>query len=427
MLLAWWVWRIGAVAQLRPSPAIGLIVVLAAVPLRLAAGLSTSFAEIGLTEAAIPLAIVWTILFRRPGRFFLPRQLIWWGAFLAFAVLSITWAQAIGPAIKEFVKWAQLLIALVLTCDLARNRGDLEVLIRWGGAIVVAEIGLTALLLPLGGGLAVNSALPRLAGTFGQPNPFGAYVAIAFAFALPAALSNHHRVSRYGRIVAALAALAVLASLSRGAIVSLVGIAAVSVWALRLPSWRSWLFSPPALLAGLVAAAAFVVVLANVQLPAEGTGLIAGDVRPREVIADPSPGSFSVEQRLGFWLAAADMTAAHPLGGVGLGNFDEAYGQFFVSPWNYSLGHAHNLVLNTAAELGLLGAALLMVALISSFLPAIARARSPDPDWIDVGAAALLAGFLLHGLFDYMIVGGLGVIIGIGLGIGLRRPREVIP
>ena len=43
----------------------------------------------------------------------------------------------------------------------------------------------------------------------------------------------------------------------------------------------------------------------------------------------------------------------------------------------------------------------------------------PPSDWIDIGAACLLAAFLLHGLVDYMIVGGLGIVLGMVLGISI--------
>ena len=49
------------------------------------------------------------------------------------------------------------------------------------------------------------------------------------------------------------------------------------------------------------------------------------------------------------------------------------------------------------------------------------RIRDKNPDWIDIGVAAALAAFLIHGLVDYMLVGGLGIVVGIALGIALRR------
>ena len=51
------------------------------------------------------------------------------------------------------------------------------------------------------------------------------------------------------------------------------------------------------------------------------------------------------------------MFAAHPILGVGAGNYDAAYARYVVdlSTWPESLGHAHNYYINAAAETGILG------------------------------------------------------------------------
>ncbi len=49
------------------------------------------------------------------------------------------------------------------------------------------------------------------------------------------------------------------------------------------------------------------------------------------------------------------MVRAHPLTGVGPGNYTPAYGDVAVFPWYASRGHAHNYYLHIAAESGLIG------------------------------------------------------------------------
>ena len=61
----------------RPSPAWGLVLLLAAVPLRTLLAFRTEFADITVTEFALPVAVVWTLLFRRRGRIYLPLQVAW--------------------------------------------------------------------------------------------------------------------------------------------------------------------------------------------------------------------------------------------------------------------------------------------------------------------------------------------------------------
>jgi len=49
------------------------------------------------------------------------------------------------------------------------------------------------------------------------------------------------------------------------------------------------------------------------------------------------------------------MFAAHPMLGVGAGNYDAAYAKYALSDWPDALGHAHNYYINVAAETGILG------------------------------------------------------------------------
>jgi O-antigen ligase len=59
------------------------------------------------------------------------------------------------------------------------------------------------------------------------------------------------------------------------------------------------------------------------------------------------------------------MFLAHPLLGVGAGNYDAAYTRYAAPGWPDSLGHAHNYFINAAAETGALGG-LVFVALIAA-------------------------------------------------------------
>lgn len=408
--------------RFRPSPAWGLVLLLAAVPLRTLLGLRTEFADITVTEFALPVAVVWTLLFRRRGRIYFPLQVAAWIGLALWGAVSVLWAPQVGPVAKEFAKWTELIVAILLACDLARERRDLQTLLLGAAGVFALEVALTMGLVASGQGV-VQAAVPRLLGSFGQPNPFGSFMAMSFAFALPAALSTGKRTRWIGIAVAGCALAGALFSFSRGAWLSIAGITAFALL-LTYPQLRRQVLHPVSAAAlGLVVSVSLLAVLATVQLPAEPAGLLEGSIRPRDVVADPNEQSFSVDQRVGFWLAATRMTLANPVGGVGLGNFDEAYPEYMVSPWFESLGHAHNLVLVLASEIGLLGLALFATALLSSLVPVVRRLSRPETDWIDVGTACLLAAFLVHGLVDYMLVGGLGIILGMVIGIGLCPAR----
>ncbi|MXY00329.1 MAG: hypothetical protein F4Y67_05875 [Chloroflexi bacterium] len=405
----------------RPSPAWGLVLLLAAVPLRTLLAVRTEVADITITEFALPLAVAWTLLFRRRGRAYVPLQISLWICLALYGAASVLWAPQVGPVVKEFAKWTELIVAMLLACDLARDRRDLKTLLLGAAGVFALEIVLALTLLASGEGV-VQTAVPRLLGSFGQPNPFGSFMAMSFAFALPAALSTGKRTRWIGIAVASCALAGALFSFSRGAWLSIAGISAMALL-LTYPQLRHQILRPiTAAALGLVVAAGLLALLVMAQPPAEPAGLLEGSIRPRDVVANPNEQSFSIDQRVGFWLAATRMTLDNPVGGVGLGNFDEAYPRYMVSPWFESLGHAHNLILVLASETGLLGLALFAAALLTSLAPAARRLFRPESDWIDIGTACLLAAFLLHGLVDYMLVGGLGIILGIVIGIGLCPP-----
>jgi O-antigen ligase len=404
--------------RFRPSPAWGLVLLLAAVPLRTLLGVRTEVADITVTEFALPVAVAWTLIFRRRGRIYFPLQVAAWTALALWGVVSVLWAPQVGPVFKEFAKWTELIVAILLACDLARDRRDLNTLLLGAAGVFALEVVLALAFAASGEGVA-QAAVPRLLGSFGQPNPFGSFMAMSFAFALPAALSSGRRTRRIGTAVAVCAFAGAFFSFSRGAWLSVAGISAIALL-LTYPRLRRQILRPVSVAAlGLIVSIGFLAVLATVPLPSEPVGLIEGSIRPRDVVADPDEQSFSVDQRVGFWLAATRMTLANPIGGVGLGNFDEAYPDYMVSPWFESLGHAHNLVLVLASEIGLLGLVMFAIALLASLVPVARRLSLPESDWIDVGVACLLAAFLLHGLVDYMLVGGLGILLGTVIGIGL--------
>ena len=404
--------------RFRPSPAWGLVLLLAAVPLRTLLAVRTEVADITVTEFALPIAVAWTLLFRRRGRIFIPLQISVWICLALYGAVSVLWAPEVGPVVKESAKWAELIVAMLLACDLARDRRDLRTLLLGATGVFALEVALALALLASGEGV-VQTAVPRLLGSFGQPNPFGSFMAMSFAFALPAALSTDKKTRWIGIVVAGCALAGVLFSFSRGAWLSIGGISVMALL-ISYPRLRRQIMRPVVAAAlGLIVAAGLLMLLSMAQPPAQPAGLLEGSIRPRDVVANPNDQSFSIDQRVGFWLAATRMTVANPVGGVGLGNFDEAYPHYMVSPWFESLGHAHNLILVLASEIGLLGLALFAIAMIASLVPAARRLTHPGADWIDVGAACLLGAFLLHGLVDYMLVGGLGIILGIVIGIGL--------
>ena len=70
-----------------------------------------------------------------------------------------------------------------------------------------------------------------------------------------------------------------------------------------------------------------------------------------------TPQNFAVVERMAQMQAGWRMFLAHPLTGVGPGNYTLAYPAFAVGTWYASRGHAHNYYIHMAAETGVIGAA----------------------------------------------------------------------
>jgi putative inorganic carbon (hco3(-)) transporter len=77
---------------------------------------------------------------------------------------------------------------------------------------------------------------------------------------------------------------------------------------------------------------------------------------------------FSTLERVGVWEAALRLFESSPIVGVGINNFHELYSKYFPTYGfrftSYKLYHAHNLLLNTLAEQGLLGFIILIISFI---------------------------------------------------------------
>jgi O-antigen ligase len=115
--------------------------------------------------------------------------------------------------------------------------------------------------------------------------------------------------------------------------------------------------------------------------------------------------------RVNVWKSAVLMIQGHPILGVGLDNFLYQYrGRYmFPAAWaEPNLSHPHNIILDYAARLGLLGLAAgvwLQIAFWRAALP-LRKLSDPLNRALAIGLMASMADFLAHGLVDasYFVV-----------------------
>jgi O-antigen ligase len=319
-----------------------------------------------------------------------------WG----FAALCLLWLVAAGVLFAQRLRLGGLeLMTVACLAGLLAWTGlsvawsvDPEASIRELERGIVGLGGLAALLLlarrpavvaVLAGLVAAGTLTGTVALAAGAPEPVGYANALGLLAAMGAILAAgfaERATRRSVRVLAATAAAVQLAtvfmSASRGAFAAL---AVGAVVAVALSGGRRR--------AAVAATGAAIGFAALVAAPAP----VSGDGPAR---AGGPPSSVSVAPRLQFWAVAVRSAADAPLRGTGAGSFARTWLQHRPVPRRAN--NAHNLYLETLAELGLPGLLLLGGAL-GAPLVAAARARGHP---LAPPAAGAYAAFLGHAAID---------------------------
>jgi putative inorganic carbon (HCO3(-)) transporter len=226
----------------------------------------------------------------------------------------------------------------------------------------------------------VSGEINRAGGPFLQIAANGS----ALAMAIPLLLVLFERSAGAWRITAAVAAVMAAAgaflTLTRSVWIAAVLSIVVAMWfSARL---RAWLI--PSL---LVLAVSLMATLTLVSSVADAVFARFGTER-------------SIDDRTITNAAAVTMVEKYPLTGVGWGRFLSLVDDYVVQPVNGPLTNthiiAHNIFLSRAAELGLVGAGLLVAALVLGPLRAAVRPRPGiDPAWRHALLASSIAWFVV--------------------------------
>ncbi|MGH2352977.1 MAG: O-antigen ligase family protein, partial [Chloroflexota bacterium] len=344
---------------------------------------------------------------------------------LTALVLSVLVATDIAMAAKELLKWGELAAVYLAGTTLLQTPGQRRTLLVWlvGASLSQAVFGLVQSVLHVGPEhFMIGGVVMRAYGTFEQPNPFGGYLGLGLPLAVAVCLFGlaPGLWRRLTAVAAAVIATALVLTLSRGAWTA-------QVVALLLVVTTG---SRTARHAVLTFGALGLLLLAGLWplLPSEFAGRLTsvassavdlGSVRDATI----TPENWAVLERLSQWFAGWQMFRAHPLLGVGIGNYDAVYDDYRLEQWPVALGHAHNHYLTIAAEAGLLGflayVAFLVVAFRSAWRARRYAQLMGDPLWmaVAVGILGSLAAFATHNLFDVLFVHGMGVTVGLLLAL----------
>jgi O-antigen ligase len=130
--------------------------------------------------------------------------------------------------------------------------------------------------------------------------------------------------------------------------------------------------------------------------------------------------NFSAVERAAHWLAGVRMFASHPILGVGIGNYADAYPRYHPRGWYDPLAHAHNYYINIAAEAGVIGllAYLLLAGSALWYTCAAMRyVRTGVPCAVVLGVLGALVTISVHNIFDVLYVHGMVALLGLLLAL----------
>src|ERR1022692_1495461 len=340
--------------------------------------------------AGLLLAMAWLARLstrQREGDLFSEYPVLTWLmiGFLAWASLTLVWAGQTGTGLTAISRYFLDMLLLPIAFSAVRTRRDLVVVLAAiaVGAFVAAAFGILKPPSP-------EVIEGRATGTIGDPNELAAALLVGLALAAGLMLSRGQSAAvRFGALVVIpFCAAGIFLSLSRGGLVALAVL--LLVGPLLAGRWR------PAMagLLVLVAAAGFLYFTQIASLPA------------RERITMSNGGS----GRTAPWTIALRMVDAHPIEGVGVGNFPAASPNYVLQPgvleedqliFSVAPKVTHNTYLQILAEMGFLGL-ILFLGIVGTSLLCVLRAARLWSRRGAVGMEALARGVLL-GLIGLLV------------------------
>jgi O-antigen ligase len=286
-------------------------------------------------------------------------------ALIGTMLLSMTVALNISSSLKEISKWLEVVVVILLGSQYLRSRRQIWIIVALIclAGISQAFYGYIQAYFNIGPQSFLRDATLRVYGTFDQPNPYAGYINIPLSISLALLFFGRNWVTR---ILAGLTAIflgvAEYLSQSRGGEIALAAALLFIVLA-GIPGIRVlmrvliavFLGTFLALLAGWIPLFVFDPILRFLGVT-------------QITFTNPSNQDYSTAERLAHWIAGLHMFMDHPVLGVGIGNYPDAYPKYLITIFTNSLGHAHNYYINIAAETGSIGLIAFLLFLLAVFV-----------------------------------------------------------
>jgi putative inorganic carbon (HCO3(-)) transporter len=438
------------VSLVRPEVALGLI--LFSIPFGSLAEVSVGGVALTATEPLIALVtLAWLLRVAVARR----ADLRWSPMLIPFAVAllllaqSVAVASALTLALKEYAKFVEAFLLLLVTVNVVRRRAQVVFLVSClmaAGALAALQGWYQFFLRRGPEGFLVAERFIRAHGEFGQPNPYAGFLNLGlpliFAILL-VALTQRRRQAETGARVNLVLDLPVLGAAAAGLLMAgaeamsfsragWLGLACAATAILATRSRRTFFLLLGATAAGLLiwlfgALDLLPTVVLERLRPVADTFRVF-DISEVELTAE----NWSVVERMATWQAAADMVATNMWFGVGPGSFQRLWPEFGALEWvlrGTNPPHAHNYYLNALAESGIVGlsAYLLLIAAAFAYTTARVRGAQRRGDWgghlyanplaLALGLFGILIALSVHHLFDNLFVHGMTAQLGLTLGL----------
>jgi O-antigen ligase len=286
-------------------------------------------------------------------------------ALVSTMVLSATVALNISSSLKEISKWLEVVIVILLGSQYLRSRRQIWIIVALIclAGISQAFYGYIQAFFNLGPQSFIRDASLRVYGTFDQPNPYAGYINISLSITLALMLLGRNWIIRIlAGLTVIILGIAEYLSQSRGGEIALAA-ALIFIVLAGMPRIRVLMRALIVLFLGIFVSllAGWISVSAlNPVLRFLGVAQIS--------FTNPSGQDYSTAERLAHWIAGLHMFMDHPVLGVGVGNYPDAYSKYFITIFTTSLGHAHNYYINIAAETGSIGLIAFLLFLLAVFV-----------------------------------------------------------
>ncbi|MBN1596051.1 O-antigen ligase family protein [candidate division FCPU426 bacterium] len=352
------------------------------------------------------------------------RLWIWAAPFFTALLLSAVNAGAVGPVLKQTLRWLEFFLVLWLTHNTVSGEQEQGLLIRVAvaAAVAAALVGLVQSLAGPGSFLNYNQSTMmlyqdkwiRAYATLGHPNQLAGYLLclLPLALALVPQGGEWNKKLLPWTAVGILSA-ALLLTYTRGAWIS--AAAAGGIWLYVKVPRRIFLL--------VLGIAGVVVVLLGAYYSLNPK---RAPMMVQRLFSIATPGQEdSVHFRTVCTRTAVKMFRRHPWLGFGAGQYEQNIRGYFTEDyyaWEAICKHIHNLYLQILVETGIAGLAgfFLLLAAIG-----VRLLRGPGVFSLPAATAAVFGGlaFLLANMFDVLTIYARGMHFSLLLGIGLASLR----